>query len=282
MKFQLYLELATRTEDEKILELLRMPRAKVLSDIQWAAKWWSHGRTRTMRSMDRERLILALSREGLNELDLSGKATAGADGMAPTVVGAWILLTLSPMNILWSPVPEEVLSNPHEERKRRNHAMHEPIRAGEFATPYPSTVEYLMDIESAEPETSDLVQVAFDFIRHASEPAMASLDLFGYACIGGDQRRAQMTHNVASRGGSIDQLGKKFDNVYQIMIGPKASCEGLAAALQTAPPQPLLPSGPSQTYIFTVPVELGVPPGPRSSDVLAPSAADPSVRKWLA
>ena len=30
----------------------------------------------------------------------------------------------------------------------------------------------------------------------------------------------------------IDQLGEKFENIYPILIGPRASCEGLASTLR--------------------------------------------------
>lgn len=90
-----------------------------------------------------------------------------------------------------------------------------------------------------------------------------------------------MTVGVGSRGGNVDDLGEKFENIYPILIGPKASCEGLAKALGNVEKWPLFASAESPTYVLSVPPELVVPPFPRKSDVLAPAASDPAVRRWL-
>jgi hypothetical protein len=280
MAFKLYLELGIRAEDETVLELLQFPDSEGLPKMDWSGISWSHGKTRKLRLHRREEIISSVAREGTNEVEIEGRKKRSTSSRS--VSGVWIHLTISPMNILWAPVPEQSLRNAAEERKRRNHAIHEGIRAGSFSLPYPSVVEYLIEIEgSASVSNLENQRVAFNFIRNAVTARMASLDVFGYACINADCRRALMTHNVAGRGAQIDKLGEKFDNVYPILIGPRTSCEGLADCLGIEA-SPLASSQPSRSYILEVPTHLAVRPGPRGPEVLAASAANPSVRNWLA
>ena len=285
MRFRLYLELGTRAEDEKILELLRFPMESTFGfGLAWSAVWWAHGETKRTRSKDREQILSRISLSGLNELDLKGKSNANQlKGAHPHFTDVWSHLTLSPMNILWAPVPEHELANRPEERRRRNLAAHEGIRAGQYSKPYPSIVEYMLGIETGTNviDGIDVQGMCVDLIRAGISEGLADCDVFGYGCLDASCRSMRMTHNVAGRGGNIDMLGEKFENIYPLLIGPKASCEALAVALGSLQPVSLASLNESSSYIMRVPPEKAIGHGPRSSDVLAPVAANPTVRRWL-
>jgi hypothetical protein len=45
------------------IDLLRFPEHEDLRDGVWSARWWSYGKTKRMRSIDREKVIQRLSAE---------------------------------------------------------------------------------------------------------------------------------------------------------------------------------------------------------------------------
>ena len=51
MEFNFYLELASRAEDSRMLDLLRFPGPAALQGGgRWVARWWAHGKTKRMHS----------------------------------------------------------------------------------------------------------------------------------------------------------------------------------------------------------------------------------------
>ena len=247
--------------------------------------------------MDRERILARLARDGFNELDLTCKTGPTKPARKPEFTECWITTELSPLSILWAPVPEEKMGSIPEDRKRRNFGMHAQALSGQavsgthpdapppstYQKPYPTVVGYMLETEAAADAADgpDLQRMSVDLLRHAVPPSLKDCDIFGYGCAGGGCRNMGMLVDAGSRGGNVDELGEKFENVYPILIGPRASCEGLAEALGGVEKWPLFEGPDNPTYILSIPPERAVPPFPRRSDVLAPSAADPAVRRWL-
>jgi hypothetical protein len=64
-------------------------------------------------------------------------------------------------------------------------------------------------------------------------PLPAELEALNYFGYGGEQHCRRMTMSMSMGGVApwMDQLGKKFDNIYPLLIGPTASCEGTAAPI---------------------------------------------------
>lgn len=285
MKFKLYLELGTRVEDERVLNLFRFPvDTSFAPGAHWSSVWWSHGRTRKMHSKVREDILSRLARDGFNELTLKCKTGPTGPGSRQRFIDAWFpYVGLSPMNILWAPVPHDKLKTNSEDRKRRNFAMQAQALPGGYTKPFPTVVEYMLEAETpGDVSDCELQKISADLIRSAVPPGMKDCEVFGYGCIDGKCRCLGMTRGVGARGGKVDELGEKFENIYPILIGPRASCEGLAEALGSVEKWPLFPADANSTYIMNVPEKLVVPPFPRKPDVLAPCAANREVRRWLA
>lgn len=284
MKFKLYIELASRVEDERVLNLFRFPAdGAFVTGARWSAKWWSHGRTKRMQSKGRESILSRLGRDGFNELDITCKTGPSKPARRPQFIDAWVYTELSPGNVLWAPVPEEKLKSIADDRKRRNFAVHTDL--SEFAKPYPTEVQYMLDIETsgdAPGGLAEMQKLSLDLIRLAFPPELKDCDVFGYGCVEGKCRLFGMIRGACARGANLDELGEKFENIYPILIGPKASCEGLAKALGTAEKWPLFEGEESPTHILSIPSDRAVAPFPRKATVLAPSACDPAVRRWLA
>lgn len=283
MKFNLYVELASRLEDEKVLDLLRFPADSIVgSGARWSCKWWAHGSPHKTITKNREEVLSGIAVSGFNDLELVCRTDSGPEGQTrPFVSGAWVQTELSPGNILWAPVREAELDRPQDDRNRRSFAAHTNLEA--FARPYPSVVEYLFEIEASNDadDEIELQRISVDLIRSGIPLALAGSDIFGYGCIEGRCRRQRMTHNLMGRGGSIDELGEKFENIYPILFGPRASCEGVAHALGCEQIWPLFPNNSDQTYIVSIPAEKAIGAGPRPPNALALSARDPAVRKWI-
>lgn len=284
MKFKLYVELASRVEDERVLNLFRFPADGVfVTGARWSAKCWSHGRTKRIQSKDRESILSRLGRDGFNELDITCKTGPSKPARRPQFSDAWIYTELSPGNVLWAPVPEEKLKSITDDRKRRNFAVHTNL--SEFARPYPTEVQYMLEVETPGDVAGGLVEMqklSLELVRSAVPRGLEDCGVFGYGCVEGKCRLFGMIRGACARGANLDELGEKFENIYPILIGPKASCEGLAKALGTAEKWPLFEGEESPTYILSIPSDQAVAPFPRKPDVLAPSALDPLVRRWLA
>lgn len=296
MRFKLYVELASRVENERILDLFRFPTDAVLpSEVTWSAKWWANGHTTRMRSKDREKILLRLTDEGFNEIDLryTTKAERPGKDLRPVGGGTLLPVELSPKNILWAPVSEEAPSPPttpqrmRDDRQRQNFAMHARAVSATWIDgqlvekPWPTEVGHWVDVETSTEiaDHMELQRLCVDLIRSASPPGLRECDVFGYGCIGGECRSAGMLTG-ASRG-TLDDLGDKFENIYPILIGPKTPCEGLAEALGGIEKWPLFEEHDSPTCILSIPPELAVVAGPRPPHRLAHSATDPAVRRWL-
>lgn len=251
-----------------------------------------------MQSNDRESIVARLGRDGFNELDLTCKTGPAEPSKKPQFTDAWLTIVLfSAVNILWAPVPEEKLKNASEERKRFNFAMRSrgPVQPTGCITPAasakmmernkpdPTEIDIMLGVEIPEKmmDEMDLQKTCVTLIRSAVPLELKDCDVFGYGCVEGKCRNMSMIHSVGSRGANIDELGEKFENIYPILIGPKASCEGLAASLGSVETWPLFSREVSPTWIMSIPSEFVVAPFPRKADALAPSAADPGVRRWI-
>ena len=95
MEFKPYLELATRTQDAGLLELLRFPDHAVLKSGDWSARWWSHSKTKRMRSADREKILARLADDGVNELEFKWRPRDNAEASDPVrLVDSGLILCL--------------------------------------------------------------------------------------------------------------------------------------------------------------------------------------------
>ena len=94
MQLTFYVELATRKQDKTVIDLLRFPEHDDVRSGEWSARWWSRGKTKRVRSTDREKMIHRLSADGINELDIKWNSRA-SDGRehAFRLVSSWILLS---------------------------------------------------------------------------------------------------------------------------------------------------------------------------------------------
>jgi hypothetical protein len=297
MRLKLYVELASRIKDERILDLFRFPvDATMAAGARWWSTWWSQGRTRRNQSNDREAIFSKIAQAGFNELTLSCKTGPTKPSRRAEFTDAWIYTQPSPRSVLWAPVPEMELKSIPEDRKRFNFARAAQAVQGRTVTTAsgrprfiedkkaPVTeVQYLLGVEAPERviEHHDVQRTCVELIRSAIPPALEGCDLFGYACAGANCRCMGMVVGVGMRGGLNDELGEKFENIYPILIGPKTSCEGLAAALGSGEKWPLFSGDQSPTYILSIPPQLSVPPFPRKAEVFPPCASDPAVRRWL-
>lgn len=237
MKFNLYLELGTRAQDMRVLDLLRFPLdAAFLGRVEWSARWWSHGKTKRMRSNERESVCSRLANDGINELELNAKATVPTPLLESRITDAWVSLYPSLTSELWAEVPQVPLKNHADERRRKSFGGGKTFREDykkKHVLPYPSVAEYSLNIETPCDVESDsqLQALSIELVRRAMPAAMHQLDFFGYGCVHGKCRTQMMLHNLGGEPTWTDQLGEKFENIYPILIGPILSCEGLAGVL---------------------------------------------------
>ena len=233
MEFDFYLELASRTEDSHVFDLLRFPGVSALQGGgQWAARWWAHGKTKRMHSGDREKIFSKIEVEGFNELDLKWRPFEPTPVEAVRVVSAQFDFSPSPMNRLWAPVPLHRLKSHAEDLSRRNFRNAESVLKREYKLPHPSVLECYLRLAVSGNNLSDLdLQAAsIRWIRTVLPKDLLDQEIFGYGCVHGSCRRMSMVMSLGLP--EIDQLGEKFENIYPILIGPRASCEGMAAALR--------------------------------------------------
>ena len=234
MEFKPYLELATRTQDAGLLELLRFPDHAVLKSGDWSARWWSHSKTKRMRSADREKILARLADDGVNELEFKWRPRDNAEASDPVrLVEFWFDFVPSRVSALWAPVPTQRLASHADERKRRNFGSGKPRDYSRYRLPYPSTLACFFTFEYREDVIKDnleLLERFIEWIRTSFSPRLDPLQVFGHGGPG-NFYRMPMLYGMRSVGPWTDRLGAKFENIYPIMIGPVASCEGLAAAL---------------------------------------------------
>lgn len=232
MKFDLYVELAVRATDSRLFDLVRFPVKGAHLYGEWSARWWTRGKTKRMHSNDRDRILQQVSSEGLNELRLSW-APIGVPALIEfvKVEGADITFYPSPFSELWAEVPIHQLKSPSENRARMNFRNTESVLTRAHELPFPSTLECFFHLETAKTlsSTADLQDMSVSWIRAVMPKELLSQEVFGYACVHGTCRKMLMVMSLGFP--EIDQLGNKFENIYPILIGPRASCEGLVAAL---------------------------------------------------
>ena len=234
MNFQFYLELATRVQDERLLDLLRIPGSASIGKGTWRAQWWSHGKTTRMRSAHREQILTRVRQDGINELDLKWQAEGSTtDNALIRLANLWNSFTPEQTSALWAPVPTEKLSSRDDERKRMNFGGGTPPPHEGYKRSRPSTLECFWEFES-EGDTLDDVELqkrVIDWLRGAIQDVCEALACFGYGCVHGTCRKMSMVTSMGGVAAWTDELEEKFENIYPILIGPVASCEGLAAVL---------------------------------------------------
>jgi hypothetical protein len=235
MQIPFYVELATRKQDKTVIDLLRFPEHEDVRDGEWSARWWSHGKTKRMRSIDREKVIQRLASDGINELDIKWNSRAtDSQEHSFRLVSAWILLSPTWGSALWAPVSKDPLPLRADERQRKNFGKGHLPDNSEYSLPEPSTLECFLTFEVDETLTGPQLPRQFvEWVRASLPAELEALNYFGY---GGEQRCRRMSM-VSGMGGVApwtDQLGEKFDNIYPLLIGPVASCEGMAAAIGEA------------------------------------------------
>jgi hypothetical protein len=234
MNFKFYLELATRVQDERLLNLLRIPESGSVGTGIWRARWWSRGKTTRMRSADREKILGRVWQERINELDLKWQPENSSTNNLPIrLVDLWNSFTPERTSVLWAPVPTEKLSSRDDERKRINFGGGKPPLDEEYKRSRPSTLECFLEFESEGDALNDggLQNRVIDWLRRALQGLCEPLDCFGYGCVHGTCRKMSMVTSMGGVAAWTDQLGEKFENIYPILIGPVASCEGLLAML---------------------------------------------------
>jgi hypothetical protein len=150
MQITFYVELATRKQDKTAIDLLRFPEHEDLRDGVWSARWWSHGKTKRMRSTDREKVIQRLAADGINELDIKWNSRASdSQERAFRLVSSWILLSPAWGSALWAPVSKEpfplhnglcgLLATPHPKSKSPKAHARKTARFPLRPTPSPWT-----------------------------------------------------------------------------------------------------------------------------------------------
>jgi len=233
MQFNLYIELGLRAENSRVLDLLRFPCESAFgSHGEWAARWWAHGKTRRTRSSKREKILEAIAAEGLNELVFTWRALEPVTFERLKMISGRIEFFPSPMNSLWAPVPLVKLKARPEETMRKNFRNAESVLKRDHKLPYPSSIEFLLQLDAHGEGFSDdeFQDKSVQWIRAAIPEGLATQDVFGYGCVHGTCRRMSMRMSLGFP--EIDSLGKQFENVYPIMLGPRASCKGLASVLE--------------------------------------------------
>jgi len=234
MKFEFYLEIATRVQGEGLLDLLRIPGSASVGKGTWRAQWWSHGKTTRMRSADRDQVLTRVRQDGINEVDLKWQSEdSTTDNVPIRLVNLWNSFTPEQTSTLWAPVPTEKLSSREDERKRKNFGGGAPPLHEGYKLPRPSTLECFWEFESGEDTLDDveLQKRVIDWLRRAIQDVCEALACFGYGCVHGTCRKMSMVTSMGGVAAWTDELGEKFENIYPILFGPVASCEGIVAAL---------------------------------------------------
>jgi hypothetical protein len=237
MKFDLYLELGTRAQDLQVLELLRFPSDSILvGGVKWSATWWSHGETRRMTSSEREEFLSIVARAGINELEVNLELS-NAQHAGMRIISGSLSLYPSVTSDIWADVPTDHLKNREEERKRRSFGAGKSF-IGEYQEkyrlPYPTVAEYSLTFETTQHVQSDveIQTLCVEFIKRAMSEGLRAMPIFGYGCVHGKCRTQMMLHNLGGVPSWVDQLGERFENVYPILVGPLATCEGMVGSLQ--------------------------------------------------
>jgi hypothetical protein len=235
VKVNFYLELGTRVQDKRVLELLRFPSDSFLiGNEKWTATWWCHGETKRMVSRNRQEILLRIVNEGINELELDFELS-DTQHAGMQIVGGSCSLYPSVTAEIWADVPAEHLANDDEESKRKTFGGGKSFREEyrqKYQKPYPTVAEYSVNCEVPDVQSDDALQAfCIEFIRSAMPESLGGIPIFGYGCVYGKCRRQMMLHNLGGTPAWIDQLGDKFENVYPILVGPLATCEGLVASL---------------------------------------------------
>ena len=157
MEFDFYLELGSRAEDSRMLDLVRFPSAAALQGGgQWAARWWAHGKTKRMHSGDREKIFRKIEVEGFNELELKWRPVEPAPVETVKIVRAQLDFLPSPMNKLWAPVPLHRLKSHAEDLSRRNFRNVESVLKREYKLLHPSLIECYLRLARAGEQLSDV------------------------------------------------------------------------------------------------------------------------------
>jgi hypothetical protein len=215
------------------MDLLRFPiDSAFCTEPKWAARWWSHGRTKRMRSISRGKLLTAIAEDGFNELEITCKADVSIQGSDIRLYEALFNLYPSRTCELWTPVPSVELKNHADELQRMNFGsgidLAEEYRR-KYKEPYPSIADYDLRIDvNSELDDLTLQRRFVEFLRDNMPGSLIDQEIFGYGCVHGDCRIQSMTSSMGGVAAWTDQLGTKFENIYPILIGPKRACEGLA------------------------------------------------------
>src|SRR5215471_884567 len=188
MKFDLYLELASRSQNLSLLDLLRFPAIEMLhAGGEWSAKWWAHGKTRTARSTDREKIISKIAVEGCNELQIAWKAAGpGRSDEIPGINAVKrFIFNPSPTSDLWAAVPEEMLASRADERNRRSFLGAALIQTQAFRLPYPSIFECVLEIGIPKEGLTNvqLQAISINLIRSVLPQNLFKQTIFGYGCV---------------------------------------------------------------------------------------------------
>jgi hypothetical protein len=147
------------------------------------------------------------------------------------VISAWLRFHPSPMSVLWATVPTDKLGARMEDKLRKNFLNVESVLQTPYKLAYPSTLECFFKLTSPGTELSDarLQEISVNWIRAVIAEPLAAQDIFGYGCVHGTCRRMLMVTSLGPP--EIDDLGPKFENIYPILFGSRASCEALSAVL---------------------------------------------------
>lgn len=235
MKFDLYVELGFRALDTSVLDLLRFPSGveSQASRPEFSARWWARGKTKRMKSPDREKIIEKVSQTGVNQLELKWHAETAPQVAGLRLIDGCLNLFPSPMSHLWAEVPIHRLKAQSEEVWRRNFRNKESVLTREHKAPYPSTLECFltMDVYGEALGESKLQELSVKWICAVTPKALTQHCIFGYGCVHGTCRRMGMLQSLGFP--EIDELGEKFENLYPILIGSRKSCEALAAELES-------------------------------------------------
>ena len=268
MKYKLYLELASRLHDSRVLDLLRFPSG-LLPEGEWLGRWWSQGGTKRSRSRDRENLLQKIASAGVNELELKWRPLGPVKQTeAPQLTEIWQEFFPSPASSAWAQLPTEELASHSDERSRRNFRNIESVLSTPYAHAYPSTLQCFFELECPGQNLSEeeLQEQSIRWILSALPQTLATTEIVGYGCVHGTCR--QMLMVISLEGPELEQLGNKFENIYPILIGPRESCQGLASV--SGGRASLVPSSERAPYAI-----LSINP----KDVKA-LLADPEVKKW--
>lgn len=273
MVFKLYLELGSRVQGQELLELIRFPAGNLIgTEGQWSARWWGHGHSKRMRSRDREKVLEKLATEGCNEFELKWSRPSSSFHAGVAQMLSFVLrFDPSPTSELWAPIPKQPLKTHADELNRLSFQGAESVWHSGYRLPYPSILESWMEIAVDEkaPDDRQLQDISVQLVRSAIGENLQTTQIFGYGCVHGTCRRMTMTHSMGGVVAWMDQLGDKFENLYPIMLGPVASCQGLGSAIGDA--GSMFPISPASTSAI-----LSVNPS-----MIQELLKSPAVRQWL-